>query len=174
MMVGPSVDLMATWTALEIIAAQQVKAWVCVRVRAKRIIRTIDCRGPRACGKTGYADFKQGRLLAELALQPAHEPYRHAHSSHAAKYCRSRAGFSPILYLCIEVFAHCRLSEQEIKRYLWAGRPHFVDCRLSRRARSSLETDCRRQSRRPTTGRPLSRHLDGSTAASARNPAQAR
>jgi len=41
MMVGPSVDLMATWTALEIIAAQQVKAWVCVRVRA-RIIPTID------------------------------------------------------------------------------------------------------------------------------------
>jgi len=171
-MMRPSVDLMSTWTTLEMIAARQAKT--CARVRAKRIIRTIDCRGPRACGKTGYADFKQGRLLAELALQPAHEPYRHAHSSHAAKYCRSRAGFSPILYLCIEVFAHCRLSEQEIKRYLWAGRPHFVDCRLSRRARSSLETDCRRQSRRPATGRPLSRHLDGSTAASARNPAQAR
>ena len=39
-MVRPSVDLMSTWTTLEMIAAQQVKAGE--RVRAKCVIPTID------------------------------------------------------------------------------------------------------------------------------------
>ena len=170
-MVRPSVDLMSTWTTLEMIAARQAKT--CAPVRAKRSIRTIDRRAPRVCGKTGNADFKRRRLLAEHALQPAHEPYRHALYLPRSKILPQPSGVFPVLYLCIGAFGHCRRSEQEIKRYLWAGRLHFVDCRLSRRVRSSLDADRKRHA--PSGHGPdPTRHLDSSTAASTRSPAQAR
>jgi len=104
--------------------------------RAQHAVSTIICwcsRSSRAGGDS--ARKKKGEFFAEQALQPAHEPYRHTASLHAAMVLPSPSGFSPS---CRKLGAgmltrrHCRWSQQEIKCQLWyAG--HCLISRTGRR-----------------------------------------
>ena len=171
-MVRPSVDLMSTWTTLEMIAARQAKT--CAPVRAKCIIRTIDRRAPRVCGKTGNADFKRRRLLAEHALQPAHEPYRHALYLPRSKILPQPSGVFPRL-ISLHRSVRALSSVGTRNQALPLGRPPTFR-RLPPVAPGRVFSGRRLQAAVAPSGHgpDPSRHLDGSTAASARNPAQAR
>jgi len=91
------------------------------RSRAHRVVSMIKYW---CLSSSGDVDVKQERLPAEHTLQPAHEPYSHALPSHAAIHLPQPSGFSRPIGLYRSFCAgYCRLSEQEIKRYLWQARP---------------------------------------------------
>ena len=64
-------------------------------LRPHHVVSMIIYGCSRSSGAGDDVDVKQGALLAEQTLQPAHEPYSHAPPSHATMLLPQPSGFSP-------------------------------------------------------------------------------
>jgi hypothetical protein len=86
--------------------------------RAQHVVSTVICWCSQTSGVGGNSDVKHSRFLAEQALQPAHEPYRHIgtlpHSNGVAVAERVFPVFWSAWYRNAGA-THCRRSLQEIK-----------------------------------------------------------